>query len=334
MKEEDYSALMAASDLGAFVDRLRTTSYGDGVTAAEARYEDPYDVLLSALKSGLVRDFSVIRGAVPEHGRDLVDTYLYLWDVHNLKAILRGIERRVSREEISGVVVPVGTLGEAALKTLVHAPDVPAVVGYLASWSDPYGRVLSPGLGAYQKNHSLAEMEIALDIFVYSRGLASTGRGANDRVVRDDLAIRIDGANVTTLLKTAGEGYSREGVGGLFIEGGTISRETYDFLSGFGKKKEIVYNLMERLPRRSAVRDALERTDPEDVTALEEAVFKAAEKRLSRLAVVDPLGIAAAASYMYMRVREVKNLRAIARGVAFGMPPEVMRDLLVMPSLN
>lgn len=333
LRPDDYSALLTAESMEGYVDRLRSTPYGTDIETSGAE-KPSYALVSAALRKNLARTFERLWKTAPEPVRPYLAPFLARWDAHNLKAIIRGIARGVSREELDDMVIPAGTIGRAGLAALVHANSVGDVVAFLETWSSPYGRALRRGYRTYEAKHDLIEMEVNLDVSVYSTAQeALKGGGLDARVVATDLNLRIDGANVTTLLKTAGEGFSVEGLDSLYIEGGTISRDLFDRLSGLGHRVEIIGNLMDHLAV-GPIRRVVEEADPDNVAAIEERIVEVAEARLASLAITEPFSIAVAGSYIYMKVREIKNLRAIARGVAFSMPADVLGDLMRYPRLS
>lgn len=331
---EDYAALVTALSMSEYIERLRPTAYGPDISSAQARFEPSYDLISTALRRNLTRTFALIWKTVPDDARPLVSAFLSVWDAHNLKTLIRGIAKGVKRESLEEALVPMGELDWPALNILMHARGVPDLVDYLATWGSPYSRPLRAGLRQYTEKSSLIDMEVNLDLFVYSRAIERIGkRGPDSRVALEDLRFRIDSSNILTLLKTTGEGFSKEGVMSFFIEGGDISRGTFSYLTGFGRRDEVLNNMIERLGR-SELRGVLSKTDPENITALEERLAQVAQKRLSRIAVAEPLSIAVAASYIYLKIRETKNLRAIARGIAFGFPPDELQELIHFPRLD
>ncbi|MFQ5464685.1 MAG: V-type ATPase subunit [Thermodesulfobacteriota bacterium] len=332
LRPEDYSTLLTAESMEVYADRLRATPYAVDIDASWTGGLS-YGLVSTALRRNLARTFKLLWKTAPEEARPYIAPFLARWDAHNIKAIIRGIAMGISREELEDMVIPAGTIGRAGLATLVHAKSVGDVVAFLETWSSPYGRALRRGYRTYEVKHNLIEMEVNLDISVYSTAFEALGGGdINAGVVTDDLRFRIDGANVTTLLKTVGEGFSAQGLMSLYIAGGTISPEYFGRLSGLGKRVEIIHDLIENLG--GGIRKVVEEADPDDLAAIEEKVVEVAEARLARVAITEPFSIAPAGSYIYMKVREIKNLRAIARGIAFSMPADVLGDLMRYPRLS
>jgi V/A-type H+-transporting ATPase subunit C len=330
MRKADYEPLMRLDSAGALSEKLKATRYGPFIEAASSRYADPLEALSSALLSALSGSLGQLWKIAPEGTRPLIKAVLSNWEVFDLKTIVRGLSRGVKREEIKAALIPAGEFDMASLATLLSSKDVFDLVGFLDTWGSPYAAVLRPGLKEYQRNGRIIEMELSADLRTNRLFMESLSAGFFDgRVMREWLALRTDLRNALTLLKIAGEGYAAEAASGFFIEGGyRLKRPEFTRLAGLKTKEELLAALKDT--GGSVVRSVLE-TAGADSALMEEAAEDAIKERLRTLSIVDPLSIALPASYIYMKVREIKNLRLLSRGVAFGIPTEELRRLLFYP---
>jgi V/A-type H+-transporting ATPase subunit C len=330
LTQSDYAALMAVTDVEGIVEHLRQGDYATEIAVASARTEeDRYSVLSTALRARLATNFSLVWDIAPDAARPYLKSFLTAWEAHDLKAVIRGIARGVKREGLADVVVPAGEFNTASLNALVHARGVSEVTAYLESWGSGYAAPLRAGYKAYHKKQAIVDIEINIDIFASRLALESArGSGLNARTTREAVSMRIDAANILTILKTAGEGLSAEGLAGLFIEGGSIDHRLFLETAKIGSRVEAIVHLLERL-RHGPIKEALSSADPDDALMLEESFDQAMEQHLRRVALVEPMSIALAASYLYLLVREIKNLRVIARGVEFGIPAYELKILML-----
>lgn len=332
LKKTDYGALVKARSMDEVIDKLRSTEYGAYIEAAAARSEKKEEILSIALKNNLSDAFGRLWKITPEGAGPLLNAVFANWEVFDIKTIMRGLARGVKREDIQDVLVPAGDLDAGALNLLATAKDVPDLVRFLETWASPYARPLKKGLPAYEKDGRLIEMEVNLDKRANEMLLDVLSQDGPDALImREWMTMKIDLANVLTLFKIRGHGYTGEGAAEFFIEGGkALSRQAFIELSSAKDNEELYDNLKARITDIGVSR-AIASIDPKDPLLIEEAFEEALENRLSKMASVDPLTIALPASFIYMKVRETKNLRLIGRGKSFGMPEAEIERLLIYP---
>lgn len=329
-KSADYDAFIESVSVEACLDLLRPTVYGPDIGVASARFERPYDILSSALRSNLYSVFTTLWDIAPEGARPCLKALFSTWEVYNIKALLRGIDKGVPREDLFEALVPAGELDLPALKELVRSKDVGDLIRLLRTWGSPYGAPLKAGFDTYKKHHSLVEMELNLDIFS-TRFFVSTISPASDdgKVISDMLADRVDSRNIMTLMKAVGEGYSKETLVEYFLEGGRrIRKGAFLSLSELPTREELLAQLLEAVNDENW-RRVLYVAGAEEMDVLEELFEGLTARALSRAAIEGPLTVALAAAFIYAKTREVKNLRIIARGKLFKIPGEELKNLLI-----
>jgi vacuolar-type H+-ATPase subunit C/Vma6 len=329
-RKADYEPLMRLASPGALLERLKATGYGPFIEAASSSRPDALD----ALSSGLLADLSETLGKLwkiaPEGARPLLKAVFSNWEVFDLKTLVRGIARGVKREEIKAALIPAGEFNAASLDALLSSKDINDLVAFLETWGSPYAAVLKPGLKEYKRSGRIIEMELGADIrtnMVLLETLSASFAGA--RIMRDWLGLKADLQNALTLFKIAGEGYTVDAAAGFFMDGGyKLKRSDFLDLSGIKGKEDLFAALS--AAAGGVIRKVLDASGP-DPMLLEEAAEDAMKERLRALSVIDPLSIALPASFIYMKVREIKNLRLIARGAAFGVPLDEIRRLVFYP---
>lgn len=329
-RKADYEPLMRLESVDALVERLKATEYGPFIEAAFTRYPEALEALSNALLADLAESFGQLWKIAPDGARPLLKAVFSNWEVFDLKTLVRGLSRGVKREEIKAVLVPAGEFDMASLNTLLSSKDLPDLVGFLETWGSPYAGVLKPGLKEYQRSGRIIEMELGADIRTNRLLLEALSAGAADgRIMRDWLALKADLQNALTLFKIAGEGYAEGAASGFFIEGGSkLKRSSFVKLSGIKGKEELLSALKET--GGSVIKNVLDGAGP-DPMLMEEIAEDAIKQRLKALSIIDPLSIALPASYIYMKVREIKNLRLIGRGAAFAVPLDELRRLVFYP---
>ncbi|MBW7957140.1 MAG: V-type ATPase subunit [Deltaproteobacteria bacterium] len=332
LKSQDYEALIQSEGPAQAVDRLRSSAYGPDIEAALARFVSVEEAFPAALKSSLSDSFELLWKLAPEGARPFLKAVFSIWEIFDLKAIIRGISRGVRSEDIRDVLIPAGELDTAALNTLLSSRDLQDLAGFLRTWGSIYAKPVSKGLPAFIKNGRTAEMEIALDRHSAEALLSALeGEWLDVSIMRGWAAMRVDFINITTLVKISGEAYTPEGAGEFFVRGGKALRKNEFIRLSELKKREELFDALRGLITEPAIKGVLDSGDPRDPALLEESAEKALEKRLAATAVSEPLSIALGAAYIHMKVGETRNLRLIFRGKLFGMPEDEIKKLMFLP---
>lgn len=331
LKSRDYDALVNSEGLAQYMERLKATGYGQYMEVAAARYKEPEDMLSAAFRASLANTLERFWKIAPDEIKPFLDAVLSVWVVYDLKAILRGIARGLKREEILRIVFPAGELDEGALKELVSSKDVNDFVKLLETWRSSYAKPLKAGLAFYAGQGSIAEMEIRLDHFAFERLFAGMEGGADSiEALKRLVRLRVDITNMLTLIKISGTGMDSDRAADFFIKGG--ERLGKDFFMNASQSKDRA-GLFKKLSQaiKEADLNAILSGDTANLSLIEEQFDNVIERRLRKEAAADPLGVALGAAFIYMKIREIKNLRIIARGKLFNMPPELIKNSLIFP---
>lgn len=328
-KASDYQTFMKISGVDEYLSHLRSTQYGPYIERASARVVGAWPVVSTAMVLNLSDTLGLLWKTAPEGARKLLKAVLSYWEVYNMKAVVRGLTRGLKKDDIRSVFVPAGELDPVTLNTLLGAKDIEDLIRFLDTWGSPYAGPLKRGLPRYSRHKNAVELELELDLFVNGFVLSTVGgRSFDEEIVRDVVAWRIDSVNVMTLLKVAGEGFSREGAGSVFIEGGrALGKDVFIELGTLKTRDEVMDGLIEDI-KDPLLRDVVAGADPDEPAVIEEMMEEALSERLGRLAVVEPLSIALGVNYIYSKVREIKNLRLIARGKLFSIPQDELERFL------
>jgi len=332
LRDADYAALLSLKDEAQFIERLKATAYGPFINVAGARFDTPGEVVFSALTQSLSDALERLWENAPLQARALLEALVSTWEAYNLKAVVRGLARGAGLDDVRMAFVPAGRFDRAALDTLLAARGVEDLLKILDTWGDPYAGPVREGMDEFLRTGSINAIEINIDLFSYREALdAAKGRSGAAGIIRGIIVGKIDIRNIVTLVNIAGQEYTEEGAGGLFIDGGkALSRKAFLSLCAIKEREALIPRLAEALSS-PLLADVVASTEPAAIGGLEERLGERAEKRLKTLSVVEPLSIALPAAFIFMKVREVKNLRLIDRAVAFGIPGEEIKEMLVYP---
>ncbi|MEK6759210.1 MAG: V-type ATPase subunit [Deltaproteobacteria bacterium] len=331
LKADDYHLLVRSRGYEGLMERLRSTAYGPYLEMSGARFERHEEIVSNALQTRLEEALVSLWSLAPGTARQLLKQVFSIWEAHDIKTLVRGISRGARREDILAALIPAGEFGKGPLGILAGSPGIKELAGFLDSWGSPYAEPVKKGLPAYLKGASTIEMEVGIDRLAFSsvpeRGNCALPGG----VMAEVSALSVDMRNTLTLINTAGRGYQvipAVSADRLFCEGGSITGKRFgDFLRS--ESRASLLNGLSDAVRDPGLRETLRSADPVDLVFIEESFYAIIERKLSRAAAVEPLGIYLSAAFAYTIVREVKNLRLIARAKGFGIPDDSVERLLL-----
>lgn len=331
LSEDIYNGLIAVEDIKGLISRLRETIYARGIEIAIARYKNEKDTVEGGLKGNLITTFKALWDNSPAQARPLLKAIFSIWEVYNLKVILRARNNGVSPDESISVLIPAGEMDESALKELNLQEDIGEVSNLLSTWGSPYARPIKDTIQDYVRDRNLLIVELTLDRFVHSYCLSvAAGKGRNGEIIGRFVKERIDGINISTLLKLSGEGIALSDRGAYFLEGGErIDREGFLRLAGSKDRVELLKGLLD-LIKENRWKRVIASVEPEDTFFLEEKLEELMREEICRLAVIEPLSIALAICFVYKKIREIKNLRLIVRAKIFSIPAFKVKRFIIL----
>lgn len=332
IRQTEYEAFAALPTLEQYADRLRGTAYGPYLETASGRAEKVDDVIAIAVRASLAATFAKLQDAAPSEAGPYLRCLMSMWEIYDLKVIIRAVSRSIEAQEALDTIVPAGEFDLAAIKTLLtSSKDVPDMISFLETWGSRYAKPLKDGLGAYRKNGSTAAMEHNLDaVGVQAAAAGLDTRSIDGVIIQEIIASRIDAQNIMTLLKVCGSDAGAASAA-FFLDGGRrLDKKNFIRLLG-SKDRDDILSELEICLVDAAWKAVVAGADAGNIGLLEEKLAGLEDAYLRSLAITEPQSIALAASYMQMKTREAKNLRVIARGIAFGIPDEVLKRYIIYP---
>ena len=333
LSTRELEMLVETGSLQGLIAALSKTIYQKAVEAALTRVSG-MQCIDEALRTDLVNTVGKIRGFYKEEAVKMTALFLRTYDIHNLKAILRGLTKNVPAGDILVVLLPIGELSLNILRELTQLNNPREAIDLLASMGLPFAvpllnvRVEVPGAETF-------EMELALDKWHYAntRQTLKSELGT-ENLLSQTLTLEADLANVLTALRFAQFPRERD----LLRERLGISEIEYLFV-GPGR---IPFEQLASACRQDTVASAVETFSGTFFEAGLRAGLEvyAHSNRLSdiesrlkhdRLAWMagqikkDPLGIGVVLGYVALKVNEVGNIRWIAQGISLGMKTNAIR---------
>jgi V/A-type H+-transporting ATPase subunit C len=158
---ETWAALCEGADFTALINALKETVYGPYLTTVEDKDLTPRRALYQ-IRSHLADAYVAVISMVPEPARSLLVQLYRLFEVDNLKAVLRGVVTGASWDQVRYVLFPLGTSTVLPAQAMVEAESVSGAVELLRG--TPYYGTLSHAMERYTAEQSLFPLEVALDL--------------------------------------------------------------------------------------------------------------------------------------------------------------------------
>jgi len=322
-----FERLIAQPSLEGMITELEKTTYHEEIVEARILHSG-ISCIEYALRQNLMKTYRKILSLVEgEKSARYISIFLKKWDVQNIKTIIRGKNIQTSNEEISGCLIPAGTMDETTLIELVKQPDVRAVVDLMATWNIEYAVPLTRYLGEFSEKKEIGTLEYALDEYYFDSSLKELkGKRHDDRVVRDLIGTEIDIRNIKTTLMMIRDSVSADDAAPFLLNGG----------------KEISIELIHDMIRTKKIPDAVRLLELTSYRFLQfvpdievsQGKISVLEKELDRFLIRngiamfrgDPLSFTIVIGYLWAKLNEITNIRVIARCREAGMPDELMES--------
>lgn len=158
---ETWEALCEASNFAALLNVLKETAYGPYLTEVEDKDLSPRRAVYQ-VKMHLAKAYQTVIRLVPEHVCQVLIQLYRLFEVDNLKAVLRGVVTGASWDEVRYVLFPLATSTVLPTQEMMKAGTVGAAVELLRG--TPYYGTLAHAMERYTAEQSLFPLEVALDL--------------------------------------------------------------------------------------------------------------------------------------------------------------------------
>ena len=299
--------------------------YKEEVLALGARLRG-VDLIERATADNLAKVFTQIIGMSEGRLRDMVARYLDRWDVANIKTILRAKLYGAAVADVEEDLVAAGSLDASFLRALVEKETVDDVFSALEGTIYEEARRLMGE--SFDPAKGVAAYEDALAHVYYRHLLASIQpRTEPTRLFHEFVRREVDIVNLKTLLRVwrSKAAFERP----VFLEGGLeMPTEGLQGMTGLD-----LDGLLGRLARYSfyeMAASALRELDARGVAHVERILEKFHLIAASRHSHLHPLSVLPVLDFLARKVREVENIRIIARGKEHGIETDAIKGLLVV----
>lgn len=302
---------------------LGETAYREEMLVLAQRYSGS-ELIEKALNMNLARVYRDILSFSKGELREMIKEYLAIWDVRNIKTILRGVEHGIAKEEVMESLVPAGSLSEDFLNELASQESAESAIDLLKQrgFAAPPQEIMD----RFITTRNLSEIEDFYDRQHYSNLLAAIrGKSRPIRIYRLFVQTEIDVVNAKNLMKLKLEEMKPEKIMNYMIPGGAVL--PIDALKDISRMKaedaleEIKLRLKDELRgvsiERGAHRIAIE---------LDRFLMRTSEK----LSHTYPLSVLPVIDFIIRKKKEVDFIRIIVKGKDNHLTEEMIKELLVL----
>ncbi len=304
-----------------------------------------------AVNRNLARSFRHAMAITPGNLRTLTGEYLNRWDIANIMAILRGTVHGIPRRQVRDLLIPAGEVDNVLLDRLLGFTTCEEILEALQNWR------LYPVLAEYYRTcgeqgiFARIENELYRQYYAGLLNLGTSGCSGCQELLAY-LRFEIDITNMENLIRLhcGEEACDLTLIDQTMIPGGRIPIAFFRRLYGIETEGEFVNVFLQTdiVPvLAQAVREL--RQDPgfssvdaaelvwqrwhqhrRPIHEIEIAVTRIRLHHLESLSRRHPFSVLPVLAYLERKKYEVFNLRAIARGKAFGLPPERIWQYIVL----
>jgi V/A-type H+-transporting ATPase subunit C len=327
--DEDYRKLVRMGP-GEIARYMEETEYGTEINELGARHRG-VDLIEYALNKNEANHFHDLLDWAEGTLYTRLANYLRKFDAWNAKTAIRGVYSGTSSEEISIDYIRAGEFDDDLLERMAVAGSIEEVVEHLD------GTIFEPEFQSayedYEEQQVLIPLENAIDKTFYEHLLDDitpilVDKNTPEGLYLEVLQAEIDFRNIRNALRLSRTGTDIE-PDEYFIEGGKLfdAGELRQLVGSFDDFVEYIRDST----YGDELSDALSDLDEaESLTQFEHALDSALLEYSDTLSYTYPVSICSALSYILAKEREIKNIRAIARGREVGLSVEEIEQELVV----
>ncbi len=323
LSKEILESLARAENLETFITSLTKTPYTKSVEAALTRVSG-VAVIAEAIRQDLVMTMGTIHSYYEGIAALSVSQLLRIYDVQNLKAVLRGLSRQLSPDEIMVAILPVSEIPESIWRLLSQAEEPRAAIDLLTTLRLPFAQTLMD-LRAREAGASIAEMELALErwYFIQAQEYITSTPGVSF-ILPAFINLEADLKNILTVIRFAYLPSERvrlvhDGLTRYLVGPGEVS---FQILESAGKQNSIetAVQVLANTPYVKAIWAGYKSFAVSGRLSDIELHLRRYQRNWSRDQMrLDSLGIGVPIGYLALKTNEINNLRWIAHAILQGL---------------
>lgn len=335
LSREFFEQLLLSQDESLLIDLLLNSPYEQELRAALTETAGSA-AIMAAIRRRIGSVFEKLREIAPQKPRRLIELQLNRWDIANVLAIIRAKVTEATPEAALEATFPVGELAEPQLNELAVERDVAAVGRLLVTWNYTFGftvrEAIADSMGVDQSQLNLRRLANTLNRSYFEWALSQLHeKDPNARILREQLQMQIDLTNVKNaadVVRHREKGHEVELA--PFIAGGNLGKR---FVVGLAdvESLETAFEKLDATTFSVAVeRGILAFGETRNLAVMERFLEAVVVEHGCRLFRRNPLTAAVPLGYLWRQYNEFSNLRTLVRGKRFRMPPNAIREELLL----
>lgn len=158
---EMWRALCDAADFNSLVLQLKNTVYAPYLSGLNEQ-ELTSRRIVYEIKKHLVSVYTTVLHLVPEQARPLIQQMYRLYEVDNLKAVLRGVMIGETWQKVRFMLFPLGEDASFPFQAMMESTSIESAIEYLRA--TPYYFPVSHAMERFHAEQSLFPLEVSLDL--------------------------------------------------------------------------------------------------------------------------------------------------------------------------
>ena len=322
LKKEDYQRLLKVS-LNEIISFLESSEYKKEIDELAVNYSG-VELMEMALSSNLVRTWSKLKKISSKEVNLLIESYLGLTDLWNLKTILRGLYTGLSIHEFAPMIMPAGKLSADKLSILMKAHSVEDFVKIIPRATGIKAEKFSDAVETFRKENRIVELENVLDSECYKNLTEFAERIPSEgKLFKQILESEIENRNLMTLLRLKKAGMDKTKLSSFII----------------GKANGQVRRLIQASPEEASIilaemkisEEAIDKLNKENtLLELEIELGKKLLKKTSILIHQHPLTVDVILGYMFSKEIEVKNLKMLLKARQLNLSEDFIEKQIIV----
>ena len=322
LKKEDYQRLLKVS-LSEIISFLESSEYKREIDELAVSHSG-VELMETALDSNLVRTWNKLKKISSKEANLLIESYLGLTDLWNLKTILRGIYTGMSIQDFASMIMPAGKLSSDKLSSLMKSSSVEEMVQKIPPATGIKPQKFSNALETFKNERRVTEIENVLDREYYKELTEFAERiPSKGKLFKQILESEIENRNLMTVLRLKKIGMANAKISTFII----------------GSPKAGIKKLISSGPEETAQALAEMKMSEEAVAqfsgkgTLLEIEIELGKKLLKRTRLLThqhPLTTDVILGYMFSKEIEVKNLKMLLKARQLKLPEEFIEKQIII----
>ncbi len=289
--------------------------------------KDDVDQFEVVIEKAMVDDITDARHSAPEEIKPFVDAWLLRYDVRMLKRAIKGSIRGLTREQMNGTVFPVRVVDDDLIEEIINSRDFQEILNVIKG--TPFAEVF---IGR-ETEEDFFIIDMKLDRYAFRKMRSTMLRAETE----DQSAIKLfvgkytDIMNLKMLIRGIHEGVDSDELGEAMLPAG---RELPEWkLEKMREARDIDEALVEL---EGTSYSGLRKTGAEknDLYAKERYLDTMLLDITSNMMTQYVLSVGPIIRFLMGKEFEVRNLKAVARGIAEGLKSVDIKEMMIVKGVE